>query len=341
MPGDGQVAGTGRFDPAKAVRDDGVSEALHHVLEADARIEQKYNQLGGEAHFGRPATKDTGTMWETTNGSVIVHNDDKQAAFEVHGLIAGKWRELGGLTWGIPCTDQTNTPDGVGQYNHFNNDTASIYWTEQTGAHSVYGEIRKRDVVVQFTGMHCFGETDSDQLSTGDEPYAIVGVTTPQVASTTRTRVYGGIDAGESCPDLVEVYRGRPYGINIASVVMEHDFGDPDKYKDEVQKAVAEAHEFGKQALGYIPAVGPLLAAAAGKFLDKYVPAVGAEVNNWLDSGDDRVGTSTLTLSARDMVLTAARTGNSEFDGIGFKAETDLISGLGASYKCYYGLVPA
>ena len=60
-----------------------------------------------------------------------------------------------------------------------------------------------------------------------------------------------------------------------------------------------------------------------------------------VDGGGDRIGSGTTTLSARQMVLLAARTGNSNFNGIGFKAESPLISGSGASYKAYYGLVPA
>jgi hypothetical protein len=41
------------------------------------------------------------------------------------------------------------------------------------------------------------------------------------------------------------------------------------------------------------------------------------------------------------MVLLAARTNNSTFKGIGFKAETPLIAGDGASYKIYFGIIPA
>ena len=51
-------------------------------------------------------------------------------------------------------------------------------------------------------------------------------------------------------------------------------------------------------------------------------------------------GSAVNTVSARQMVVLAARTGNSDFKGIGFKIETPLISGSGASYKLYFGLVP-
>jgi hypothetical protein len=375
----------GSVKPTSAAHEEH-KQVISRLLEADRRIEQRYRHFG-EAALGVPTSKDVGSRWTFANGSCLVHNDARQAVFEIHGAIYQKWLELGGLTWGIPCSDELPTVDKVGRFNHFNDVTASIHWHPNTGAHGVWGAILKhwsalgwetsylgypvtdeavfpqsgranefqgggiyfwgdvgaidlRDVVVQYTGMHCFGETDWDQSSAGDEPYAIVGVTTPQVDATVRSKVYQGIDAGNSCPDLVEVYRGRPFGINITSVVMEHDFGDPDKYKEEVQVVVKAAHEGGKKALGAIPFVGHELAEAA-EHLDQYVPKVGAAVSNWLDWGDDQIGSSTLSVSPRELVLLAARGANKEFDGIGFKLESNLISGQGASYKCYYGVVPA
>ena len=83
------------------------------------------------------------------------------------------------------------------------------------------------------------------------------------------------------------------------------------------------------------------MAAIAGPALGALMPSIGGAVNDLFDWGDDRIGSGTTTLSARQMVLLAARTGNSNFNGIGFKAESPLISGSGASYKAYYGLVPA
>ena len=44
---------------------------------------------------------------------------------------------------GYPTTDEKPTPDKVGRYNHFSK-AASIYYTPSTGAHEVYGAIRRR-----------------------------------------------------------------------------------------------------------------------------------------------------------------------------------------------------
>ncbi len=68
---------------------------------------------------------------------------------EVHGGILAKYLALGAHgRFGPPTTDETATPDGVGRYNHFAGTPAtgraSLYWTPDTGAHAVWGEIRER-----------------------------------------------------------------------------------------------------------------------------------------------------------------------------------------------------
>ena len=63
-------------------------------------------------------------------------------AFEVHGDIRAKYNALGTAdgVLGLPLTDETGTPDGVGRYNHFQG--GSIYWTPSTGPMMVRGPIR-------------------------------------------------------------------------------------------------------------------------------------------------------------------------------------------------------
>ena len=65
-------------------------------------------------------------------------------AFEIHGEIRAKYEALGGAAGalGLPLTDETGTPDGVGRYNHFEH--GSIYWTPQTGPMMVRGTVRDR-----------------------------------------------------------------------------------------------------------------------------------------------------------------------------------------------------
>lgn len=407
---------------------------------SEKRLNDKFVATGGEAFFGALDHKEI-NAWFFKNGC-IVDNPHAFTAYEIHGDIYQKWKALGGIEYGIPCTDESGTPDGVGRYNHFNNNSASIYWTPstgafeihgairakwaamgwerspvgypvtdetgtpdgkgrynhfsnggsiywtpETGANAVWGDIRKqweslgwensylgyptsdevdfseggransfqnggiywwpdigaidlRGVILHYTGIHCFGETDHDQSSNADEPYVIISLTTPQVALTSRTQIYSDVDGGETRPDLLELYRGAPYGINISSVVMENDFGNPDKYKEDIQKIVMGAHTAGTAALGLIPVVGPIIAAIAGPALGTLMPSIGGAISDWLNFGDDKIGSSTITISARQMVVLAARTQNSNFHGIGFKIESGLVSGSGASYKSYFGLVP-
>jgi hypothetical protein len=60
------------------------------------------------------------------------------------GAIDAKYRELGGCgsVVGVPLTNEETTPDRIGRYNVF--ERGSIYWTEATGAHEIYGYIRDK-----------------------------------------------------------------------------------------------------------------------------------------------------------------------------------------------------
>ncbi len=110
------------------------------------KIDEKYRALGGCGSFlGKPITAETvapdgvGRYSVFENGSIYWTPDT--GAFEVHGVIRDKWKELG---WeagfvGYPITDETPTPDGVGRFNVFQG--ASIYWSPSTGAHEVHGTI--------------------------------------------------------------------------------------------------------------------------------------------------------------------------------------------------------
>lgn len=301
-------------------------------------IYTKWSSLGGRS-FGIPSTDElttpdgVGRFNHFSNGGSIYWTA-QTGAHAVYGAIRSRWEALG---WersylGYPITDEVEFAQG-GRASEFQH--GGIYWWPDTGA------IDLRDVVVLYKGLHCFGETDWDQASSADEPYAIISITTPQIAATTRTNVYQEVDDGDTRPDLVELYRGRPYGINISSVVMEQDFGDPDKYKKQVQDVVMGVHTAGTVALGLIPVVGPIIAAVAGPALGALMPSIGGALSDAFDWGDDRVGSSTVTVNARDMVVMATRRQEAQFEGIHFKVESGLMSGLGASYKTYFSIVPA
>ena len=110
------------------------------ISKASSALQRKYDQRGGEATFGKkPDT--TGKIWDFGT-QCLFYNSKRDEAFHIMGAMYGKWKALGG-NW-IPNTDEIPTPDGIGRFNHFSEDTASIYWTAQTGACAIYGDIRKR-----------------------------------------------------------------------------------------------------------------------------------------------------------------------------------------------------
>jgi uncharacterized protein with LGFP repeats len=89
------------------------------------------------------------------------------ADYAVYGEIAKKWQSLGGPAGflGLPLTDETGTPDGVGRFNHFQR--GSIYWTPQTQAHEVHGVIRDKWAAMGWE-RSSLGYPISDELPIGD-----------------------------------------------------------------------------------------------------------------------------------------------------------------------------
>jgi hypothetical protein len=119
-----------------------VTLPAHAPSTPDEFIEAKYWALGGTS-WGVPTAKDPGRMW-TFPTACICYDAANGQAWEIVGGIYQHWLALGGLAFGVPCTGELRAPDGVGRYNHLNNETASIYWTPDLGAHAVYGGIHER-----------------------------------------------------------------------------------------------------------------------------------------------------------------------------------------------------
>ncbi|PSN10248.1 hypothetical protein C7271_26285, partial [filamentous cyanobacterium CCP5] len=138
-------------------------------------IRDKWLALGGESSFlGQPETDElttpdgVGRFNHFQGGSI--YWTPSTGAHEVHGAIRDKWAELGWeRSWlGYPITDEIEFPEG-GRVSSFQHGT--IYWWPDTGA------IELNDVVVHYTGIVCFGE--SNELSSSDEPYVVMGLNSP------------------------------------------------------------------------------------------------------------------------------------------------------------------
>ncbi|TFC61192.1 hypothetical protein E3O62_05875 [Cryobacterium sp. TMT2-15-1] len=247
----------------------------------------------------------------------------------VHGVIGDRYEQLGGASsWlGMPLTDEMAFGDDGGRVSAF--ERGAIYFWGDVGA------IELNDIVVQYTGLMCFGETDQDQSSDSDEPYVVLGVTSPSTTSESRSKIYEDVDAGESRPDFLEIFRGKPSGLSLAVVLMEHDLGDPDAYKAEVTKFVDESFNAAAAAATQVPYVGPVLAAIV-PILKKPTADF---LNATLGTGDDHLGSAVITLTPKQLVVLAARTPTSSFKGLTYKVETPVLgSSEGATYKIYVTL---
>ncbi|EJQ43574.1 hypothetical protein IEQ_04902 [Bacillus cereus BAG6X1-2] len=182
----------------------------------------------------------------------------------------------------------------------------------------------------------CYEEADWDQTSTNDEPYVILGVVSPSSNQTFSSPIYKEVDTGEirtatnqpyplqsfnkeSMP-WIEIFRGKPLGMNISRLMTE-------KLVDEIRQ---------KNLLGK----GAEIAAVAKFILPEIVPLIVVEINKLLGTGDDPLGHATLQISAKQMIVLAARTMESNARGIFCEFESPMFTGEGAQYKVYFTINP-
>ena len=280
----------------------------------------------------------------------IYYKKGKQPAW-VYGDINAYYESTNNANgWlGFPTSDEAPFAQ-EGRVSTF--EFGNVYWWPDTGA------IALNDVQVHYTGIVCYGEADWDQASTEDEPYVVLGVVSPSSNLTFRSIIYDDVDDGEvrtatnlpypyqsfsieSMP-WVEIFRGKPLGMNISTLMMEHDYGDPDIYYQAVEYGVRLAMEklvdeirqrdlFGK---------GEAIADVAEFILPEIVPLIAVEINKLLDTDDDVLGHETLQITAKQMIVLAARAIDSNARGILYKFESKMFTGGGAQYKVYFTVHP-
>ncbi|MFC9762741.1 amidase domain-containing protein [Rhodococcus jostii] len=111
------------------------------------RIGDKWGQKGWEGGFLHYPTSDElrnpdgRGLHQTFQGGSIYWSPETDA-HSIGGLIGDKWGEKGWErgTLGYPTTDETGVTGGA--FNHFQG--GSVYWSSDTGAHSIWGKIRDR-----------------------------------------------------------------------------------------------------------------------------------------------------------------------------------------------------
>ncbi|MBP2320807.1 uncharacterized protein with LGFP repeats [Kibdelosporangium banguiense] len=117
----------------------------------EGAIRDRWAQLGFEfGVFGFPTTDELTTPdtlgryndFEFQDGSIYWSN--ATGAHSVQGAIKQRWaalnKEAGPL--GYPISDELGATNG--RYNDFQKESASIYWSNATGAHSVQGAIKSK-----------------------------------------------------------------------------------------------------------------------------------------------------------------------------------------------------
>ncbi|HYI68831.1 MAG TPA: hypothetical protein VEX87_03740 [Skermanella sp.] len=252
----------------------------------------------------------------------------------IHGAIRIRYEEIGGPnSWlGLPKADESDFSEG-GRVVVFQN--GEIYWWPDVGA------VELNEVRVHYTGLICFEETNWDASSNSDEPYVIISTVAYNGGHTEKTRTYDDVDGGESRPDLLDVYLGKPWGLAIHCLLMEHDEGNPDKYKEVVKNAVMAASAGISTVTALVPIVGPALSGIVGPLLKLLEPDIVGGVNALLDTDDDQLGQHAIVLTGKDMVVFAAKAMESKEKDVIYKFATPNISGDGASYRVYFTMSPA
>jgi len=107
----------------------------------------------------------------------------------------------------------------------------AVYWWGDTGAMAV----PNNRIAIRYSGFNCFGKSDGPG---DDEPYFTFGVIAPDFKAEPppQTRIYENVSEGTNVPDSLELFRGAPVGIAIDVTLIEHDNGDPIKYRSVVER---------------------------------------------------------------------------------------------------------
>jgi len=145
---------------------------------------------------------------------------------------------------------------------------------------------------VRYKGLWCQEETNgpgSDEIYVITSGVAINSSTNRTLETLshplgTQSSQYGDVDSlEERLGPVAVVYTGSPDTLSLAVVVMEHDYGDPNHYRDEVKVFVDGAIALATYLWGP--------AAALAYFKDNIVDAI-----NWiLGTGDDVISSEVVT----------------------------------------------
>src|SRR5205823_908953 len=145
-----QFASSGTFPGDQDLFNGSVDELRTFTNGPTDKITEHYNAMGGSSSYlGNPASGEYPISggWAQDYEHGTIYYSPATGAWALRGMVLGHYRALGGPggVLGFPTSDETWTPDGKASYNDFAGaGGASIYWTSDTGAWSIQGEIRKK-----------------------------------------------------------------------------------------------------------------------------------------------------------------------------------------------------
>jgi hypothetical protein len=184
---------------------------------------------------------------------------------------------------------------------------------------------------IDWAGVYCIKETPWDQGSPSDEIYVIFTTMQPFRQPWTQiSNIEGNWDSGDdwkAFPNMSlfgETGPEKPAETAITATVMEHDFGDPNKYRDEIHAIATAAQAY---------------AAANGiPIPDVAVNIVADIINGLLDTGDDHLGTNTVVVDPLRIVWYSQQALKHYKIQLDYHFEC-ICEGGGAKYQVFYRVV--
>jgi hypothetical protein len=115
----------------------------------------------------------TGALVEKFHNNGAIYWSSTTGAHVIYGAIGAKYNAVNGPTLlGLPTTDETTAPDGVGRYNHFESldgkTVGAIDWTPNNGAHDVHGQVAAQ---FKLVGWEKIGEATTDEIDIVNSNY--------------------------------------------------------------------------------------------------------------------------------------------------------------------------
>ena len=196
---------------------------------------------------------------------------------------------------------------------------------------------------IRFVGFKAFGITSGPG---SDEPYFIISVYSPDNKKNITTEKipegdpFEEVDKGTERAYVKAIWQGPPTRLQIFTVAVENDLGDPDDVKKTV-KAELDKHIDVASAAGTVVAAGFGLPIPEGLLRD-VLGGITLGLSTFIGNlvGDIPIGTDSLPLKGIDMEK-AHETPfpTNTIAGNTYTHETQLMSLSGASYKAYFEVV--